>query len=75
MSELGRRIESAAKTFGVKYPIIASFANNWLGYILTKEGYDKGGYEATLSFHGPDLADAILEATKNGFTRMSESIN
>lgn len=74
-SELGRRIESAAKTFGVKYPIIASFANNWLGYILTKEGYDKGGYEATLSFHGPELADAILDATKNGFTRMSESIN
>ncbi len=74
-SELGRKIESAAKTFDIKFPIVASFANNWLGYILTKESYDKGGYEATLSFHGPELGEVILDAVKSGFTRMSESIN
>jgi neutral ceramidase len=50
--EVGLQIEAACKT---KFPeatiVPISFANDWMGYILTEEQYKQGGYEATLSFY------------------------
>lgn len=40
-------------------------ADGWLGYILDREDYEKGGYEATLAFHGPGLSQALNQAFLN----------
>lgn len=61
-SAVGRRVLEKARAAGIEYPVVVSFANEWLGYILTAEEYALGEYEATLSFHGPTLADEILKA-------------
>ncbi len=70
---VGRRIAELAKKSGVRFPLVISFANEWLGYILTREEYEAGGYEATLSFHGPGLADAVAEAAEEAIRRTSAS--
>lgn len=41
-----------------------SFCNGWLGYELTRSQYRNGGYEASLSFHGEEIADRIVDAAK-----------
>lgn len=61
---VGKQIEDIARRAGVEMPIVVSFANEWLGYILTKAEYEVGGYEATLAMHGPELADRLLEAVE-----------
>lgn len=61
---VGRLVLQKARAAGIEYPVIVSFANEWLGYIVTAEEYERGEYEATLSFHGPTLADAIVKATE-----------
>ncbi len=43
---------------------VASFASEWVGYVLTPEEYAQGGYEATVSFHGPHLLDVLLAAAR-----------
>ncbi|MCH8273839.1 MAG: neutral/alkaline non-lysosomal ceramidase N-terminal domain-containing protein [Armatimonadetes bacterium] len=70
---VGRRIAELAKKSGIRFPLVISFANEWLGYILTREEYEAGGYEATLSFHGPGLADAVAEAAEEAIRRTSAS--
>lgn len=75
-AELGRQIQKAlqesSKTENV---LIVSFVNRWLGYILTSDEYQKGGYEASLSFHGADLGNSILDAMKNLFSLQFVSLN
>ncbi|GMV36865.1 MAG: hypothetical protein AMXMBFR61_13730 [Fimbriimonadales bacterium] len=44
---------------------VVSFAGDWVGYVLTPEEYARGGYEATVSFHGPHLLDALLAAARS----------
>lgn len=39
---------------------LVGLANEWVGYILTAEQYAAGGYEATVSFSGPSLADTVF---------------
>lgn len=58
----GLRIEAAARQLGFRYPLVVSFANDWLGYVVTPEQYAAGVYEATLSFYGPGMADRVVEA-------------
>jgi hypothetical protein len=44
---------------------VVSHANDWIGYVVTADGYRQGGYEACFSFHGPDFADwLVAEATE-----------
>jgi len=69
---LGKRIEEIARTAGFRYVWVVSHVNGWVGYILEAEDYRSGGYEATLSFHGPGLADRILEATRNVLSGKSQ---
>lgn len=70
---VGARIERVAKAAGVDLPVVVSLANEWLGYILANEEYDAGGYEATLAFHGPELADRVIEAVEKSFSASSAS--
>lgn len=67
-AEVGIRIQKIAKKKGIRFPIVVSFCNAWLGYILTDEEYRKGGYEATLSFYGEDLAERILQTIEKALT-------
>jgi hypothetical protein len=40
---------------------IISQANDYIGYVMTRDQYLEGGYEAEMSFYGPQLADIINE--------------
>jgi hypothetical protein len=51
-------------------PIVISHANGWAGYMLEPDDYARGGYEATLAFHGPDLAVRLGEAA----SRLAQSL-
>jgi hypothetical protein len=60
--ELGLLIKSKLSDKGVTYPVIGGLADEWISYIVTKEQYNKGGYETSVSFYGPDLGDTIVQA-------------
>ncbi len=75
-AELGRQIQKTLQeSREIKSVLIVSFVNRWLGYILTADEYEKGGYEASLSFHGANLGNSILDAMKKLFTPLSVSLN
>ena len=41
--------------------MIGGLANEWISYILSVEEYNKGGYEASVSFYGSALGSTIVE--------------
>ena len=67
-SILGRQIKDAGRRMGFSSVLVCSHVNGWMGYILDPEDYDRGGYEATLSFYGraegAKVVDAGIEALK-----------
>lgn len=42
--------------------LVAAHADDWLGYLLMPEDYDRGGYEACLAYHGRDAAPRFVDA-------------
>ena len=57
---LGQRVKNTIKQKGVKYVAIGGLANEWIGYILSRDQYLYGeGYESSMSFYGPDFGEAI----------------
>jgi hypothetical protein len=42
--------------------LIAAHANDWLGYLLMPEDWDRGGYEPCLAYHGRDQAPTFIDA-------------
>jgi hypothetical protein len=42
--------------------LIAAHANDWLGYLLMPEDWDRGGYEPCLAYHGRDMAPGFIDA-------------
>lgn len=61
-SALGREIEQAGRREGFRWTLVCSHVNGWIGYILEPEDYDRGGYEAQLSFHGRKTAQRVASA-------------
>ncbi|MFN7161994.1 MAG: hypothetical protein ACK4NB_02940, partial [Fimbriimonadales bacterium] len=61
--ELGREA-------GMRYVAPVALVNDWIGYILTRHEYIKGGYEATVSFNGPDAGDAVMQAAREAIRTM-----
>lgn len=59
------RIEREVLRSGFERCVLVSHADGWAGYVLEPEDYDRGGYEATLSFYGRDGADALVAAVKS----------
>lgn len=57
-----RRIEAEGAIQGFARTTVISHAGGWIGYVLEPEDYDRGGYEATLSFHGRSTSDRIVAA-------------
>jgi hypothetical protein len=45
------------------HPFVIAHANDWLGYVVTPQTYARGGYEACTSFHGPGLAEQLIQST------------
>lgn len=70
-ASLGLEIKAAAeKELGVKYPVIGGLADEWISYILPPDEYDKGGYEASVSFYGRTLGTVIVEGAVAGLKNM-----
>ena len=44
-----------------RVPFVIAHANDWLGYAVARARYQRGGYEACLSFHGPGLGQWLVE--------------
>lgn len=67
-SHIGAQIKQAGLKMGFKSVLVISHTNGWIGYILDPADYAQGGYEATLSFNGPQegehVVDAAIEALK-----------
>jgi hypothetical protein len=63
-SGLGLRIKAATEA---RHAVIGGLANEWISYILTADSYIRGsGYEASMSFYGPELGDRLTKAAIAG---------
>ena len=69
-SEVGRKVQLTAQGLGFPQSVVVSHCNGWIGYILEPEDYDRGGYEATLSFNGRDTAVKVQEAVARALARL-----
>jgi hypothetical protein len=57
---VGREIREQLDSRGPVF--VVAHANDWIGYVVSEQGYRRGGYEACLSFHGADLAKQLVDA-------------
>lgn len=65
-----RQLRAAAWRNGFRNSYVLSHVNGWAGYLLTSEEYQQGGYEATLSFYGPDVLSEFEESVSAGCERL-----
>lgn len=65
-----RQLRAAAWQRGFRNSYVLSHTNGWAGYLLTAEEYQQGGYEATLSFYGPDVLTLFEESVSAGCERL-----
>ncbi|MFI5386220.1 MAG: neutral/alkaline non-lysosomal ceramidase N-terminal domain-containing protein [Fimbriimonadales bacterium] len=61
-SIVGNQIREAGEKLGFKTVLVCSHVNGWMGYILDPEDYDRGGYEASLSFYGREQGNKVVDA-------------
>ena len=62
-AELGMEVKKqVAAATGAKYVVIGGLADEWVSYILSAKEYQRGGYEATISFYGETLGPTVTEA-------------
>jgi hypothetical protein len=65
-AELGLEIKSKARELtGAKCVAIGGLANEWVSYALPSSEYQKGGYEASMSFYGETLGARLVQAALN----------
>jgi hypothetical protein len=61
-AQLGLEAKSkVAQISGASCVTIGGLADEWISYILPAEEYRRGGYEASMSFYGETLGDALVE--------------
>ena len=61
-AELGIQIKQhAIRLSGTPHVTVGGLADAWVSYILSPEEYDRGGYEASVSFYGRNLGPRIVE--------------
>ncbi|HMP15534.1 MAG TPA: neutral/alkaline non-lysosomal ceramidase N-terminal domain-containing protein [Gemmatales bacterium] len=61
--ELGLEIKKqVSEGTGARYVVIGGLADEWVSYILSEKEYEKGGYEATISFYGESLGATVMDA-------------
>ncbi|ARU42187.1 hypothetical protein CCB80_13965 [Armatimonadetes bacterium Uphvl-Ar1] len=71
-NDIERIIRARAEQAGFQ-GVVVSHCNGWIGYILSPEDYDRGGYEATLSFNGRETGLRVIEAATRLFKKLSKS--
>lgn len=71
-SILGLKVKNKLSQLGIKYPVIGGLANEWISYIVSTEQYNKGGYETSVSFYGPDLGDTIVQGMLKAAVPLAE---
>ena len=62
ISDIGLAAKEAARNAGYSAPAVSALTNEWLGYCLTPEKFNKGGYEPSMSFYGDQLGPTLLSA-------------
>ncbi len=70
-SALGRRIVREGLGIGFRWVLVVSNVNGWIGYILEPADYDRGGYEATLGFHGRETGERLVKAAKTALRSLA----
>jgi len=70
ISSLGLRARELGREAGFRHTAPVALVNDWIGYILTRHEYLKGGYEATISFNGADAGEAIMGAVRTGISAL-----
>ncbi len=70
-AELGRKIEQIGRREGFTWTLVVSHVNGWIGYILMPPDYDRGGYEAELSFNGRLTAERVIQASEAAIHRLA----
>jgi hypothetical protein len=59
---LGLAVKSQARTLtGATCVTIGGLADEWTSYVLPAEEYQRGGYEASMSFYGDTLGATMME--------------
>jgi hypothetical protein len=73
-SILGRQIVAAGRKMGYSDVLVVSHCNGWMGYILDPKDYDKGGYEATLSFYGRDEGEVVVKTAVQAISELIQGL-
>lgn len=73
-AELGRKIRSIGLGLGFRSVLTVSHCNGWMGYILTPEDYDRGGYEASLAFHGREIGNRIVDKAQMALRTLAKGL-
>jgi len=63
---LGLGLKAMAAQAGFACPVVVGLSPLDISYILDQKGYQAGGYEASMSFYGPGLGQALVD----GLTRL-----
>ncbi len=71
--EVAFRLRQTAQLRGFPRTLVLSHVNGWAGYMLGPEDYDRGGYEATLSFYGRNLSASLCAALDLGCAKLAGS--
>jgi len=69
-SAIGANLLTIGRKRGFPHPLVVSHTNGWLGYMLEPQDYDRGGYEATLAFHGREFSKAVVAAAAKAFDQL-----
>jgi hypothetical protein len=60
---VGNAMRDNGTRVGFSTTSILGLSNDYVGYILPKDDYLRGGYESCMSFYGPSLGEKIQAAT------------
>lgn len=71
-ANIGRRIRRLGLARGFEAVLTVSHVNGWLGYLLEPEDYDRGGYEASLNFHGRMTGERVIEAAHKALDELAK---
>ena len=55
-------------------PFVIAHANDWLGYVVDLETYQRGGYEACLDLLGPGTASWLLDSAAETARLLDERV-
>jgi len=58
---VGLDLKKRLRDQGFSHPWIVALANDYIGYVLEEKEYQRGGYEARMSFYGPRMASWLKE--------------